>query len=51
MFFPMFEVGVANVSNEIQDRLNKWIDQIFNFYEDRVFENSQALCYKYDKLY
>lgn len=50
IFFPMFEVGVGNVTSEIQLRLQQWIDQVFGCYEDKVVSSSQLLCQKYEQF-
>ena len=50
VFLPVFEVGVKEVKEEIQRRLDLLLSRVFDSYEERVYKNSQAICAKYEAV-
>lgn len=50
VFLPVFEVGVKEVKEEIQRRLARLLEQVFDSYEARVIKSSKAICAKYEAV-
>jgi hypothetical protein len=50
IFLPMFEVGVNNVKEEIQRRIEGILTGIFEHYEATYIASARALCGKYSAI-
>lgn len=50
VFFPMFEVGTQNAKDEIQRRIKKLLEQVFNKFEAQLIARSQDICDKYNQV-
>jgi len=46
----MFEVGVLGVKEEIQRRLDRLLESVFDSYEARVIASSRSICAKYEAV-
>jgi len=50
VFLPMFEVGVVSVKDEIQRRLEKILNAVFDHYEDNAINATRLLCSRYNSI-
>ena len=44
IFFPLFEVGILKVKEEILARIHRLLETVFDSYENAVILTSQSLC-------
>lgn len=50
IFFPLFEVGIVKVKEEIQARIQKLLNVVFEHYESSLIQTSQSLCQRYEAI-
>ena len=50
VFLPMFEIGVNNVKEEIQSRINSMLHKVFNTYEIMCQVAGKSLKERYSKI-